>query len=314
MNNKPLISVIVPVYNMEKYLNRCVDSVLGQSYNNIELILVDDGSTDSSFDICKSYQDKNSRVTAIHKENGGQGSARNIGLDVAKGYYIGFVDSDDWIETDMYEILYNNIIEYSADISCCRHHKKDGIDIKNDNVKVFEQPDIMRMHLFHHEGFGQSPCDKLYKKKLFDGIRFPEMRAYEDCATIYQVLAKANKVVFQNVNLYHYETRENSTMTQKFSAVKFQSVTAYLGMYEFYKSKYPQYANQVKKMLMGSIQYCVGETLVLKRKREYKNEIDNVESILKKIGAKGLSFKGKVNYFLILHLKSIYKFFYKIKH
>lgn len=309
-----LISVIVPVYNTEKYLKRCIESIINQTYKNIEIILIDDGSTDSSSQICDEYAAIDNRIKVIHKENGGQGSARNLALDNMTGKYVGFVDSDDWIDTQMYEILYGNIMKFGADISCCRHHEKDIFDIKNDAVEVFSQPETMRLHLYHHEGFGQSPWDKLYKKELFDGIRFPEMRAYEDCATIYQVLAKANKVVFQNVNLYHYEIRENSTMTQKFSAVKFQAITAYLGMYEFYKSKYPQYANRVKNMLMGSIQYCVGETLVLKRQREYKKEINNAESILKKIGTKGLSLKGRINFILILHFKFLYCFLYKLTH
>ena len=309
----PVISIIVPVYNTEKYLNRCVDSILGQSYDNIELILVDDGSTDSSFDICKSYQNKDSRVTAIHKENGGQGSARNIGLNVAKGDYIGFVDSDDFIDRLFILTLFDNLIKFDADISCVAYSREiNSVDDKE--IKIFYQPEIMYEHLKTISYIDQSPCNKLYRRSLFEKIRFPLMRAYEDCATIYKVLAKASKVIFQNVNLYYYEKRENSTMTQKFSAVKFQSITAYLGMYEFYKVNYPQYVNRVKNMLMGAIQYCVGETLVLKRQREYKKEINNAESILKKIGTNGLSVKSKINVFLILHLKFLYKVLYKITH
>ena len=115
----PKISVIVPVYNVEKYLRKCIESILNQTFREFELILVDDGSTDSSGKICDEYALKDSRIKVIHKENGGASSARNAGLDVAKGEYIGFVDSDDWIEMDMYGELYRLIKENNTDISVC---------------------------------------------------------------------------------------------------------------------------------------------------------------------------------------------------
>ena len=131
----PKISVIVPVYNVEKYLRKCIESILNQTFREFELILVDDGSTDSSGKICDEYALKDSRIKVIHKENGGASSARNAGLDVAKGEYIGFVDSDDWIEMDMYGELYRLIKENNTDISVCGINNIKDIKYKNENLK-----------------------------------------------------------------------------------------------------------------------------------------------------------------------------------
>lgn len=128
-----MISVIVPVFNTENYLKKCIDSILQQTYQDIELIIVDDGSTDNSFFICKEYERKDRRVKVIHKENGGQGSARNVGLDVCKGEYIIFVDSDDYILPDMFQILIKNATLANADISCCAvYSQEDGSDKKEE--------------------------------------------------------------------------------------------------------------------------------------------------------------------------------------
>ena len=119
MKNNDLISVIIPIYNVEKFLSFCIDSIVNQTYKNLEIILVDDGSTDNSGKICDEYALKDNRIKVMHKQNGGVSSARNVGLNIAKGKYIGFVDSDDYVENDMFEILHNLIIKNNVDISCC---------------------------------------------------------------------------------------------------------------------------------------------------------------------------------------------------
>ena len=119
MKNIDLISIIIPVYNVEQYLSRCIDSVINQTYKNLEIILIDDGSTDDSGEICDEYALKDNRIKVMHKQNGGVSSARNEGLDISKGNYIGFIDSDDFIEKDMYEFLYDLLTKNNCDISCC---------------------------------------------------------------------------------------------------------------------------------------------------------------------------------------------------
>lgn len=301
-----MISVIVPIYNTEKYLDKCITSIVNQTHKNLEIILVDDGSTDSSLEICRSWAKKDSRIVVLHKENGGQGSARNMALDIAKGDYIGFVDSDDWIEANMYEVLYANLLKYDADISCCK-----GTTVKNldGKIKVYNQPDIMLAHQTLE--IKQSPCDKIYKKDLFDDVRFPKSRAYEDCATIYKLLAKSKVVVDINLAYYHYELRENSTMTRAFDERKLYLITAYKEMYDFYKENYPQYADMVNVKLVGAVQYCVGEILNTKDRGLYKKHRDHIKKIEKNICKKGLSYKHKLLLRMICFCPNIYKMIYK---
>lgn len=314
MENKkePLISIIVPIYNTESYLKKCINSILGQTYENFELILVDDGSTDRSGMICEEYACNDDRIRVFHKENGGQGTARNTGLESAKGDYIAFVDSDDWVDSNMYSILVENMIRYEADISCCNT----GISTEADTKKIIEfgQPEIMREHLLEHKGTGQSPCDKLYKAELFRNVSFPPIRAYEDCATVFKLFSNAKKIVYEDITLYHYEQRENSTMTQAFSTVKFEAISAYYEMYQFYSEKYPEYIAIVKAKLIGSIQYCVGEARFLNLNTELAERLEFAKTILKKIGVKNASIKHRLSFFLILHCEKLFQLFYCMKH
>ena len=181
---KDLISVIVPVYNVEKYLNRCVDSILAQTYTNLEVILVDDGSPDGCPAICDAYVKKDKRVKVIHKANGGQGTARNAGLDIAKGDYISLIDSDDWIEKDFIKILHNYIINNDADLVICNYNEVNEQDqiIKHSNLQykvyksnkfdlLFNQIDTVPVIV---------PWNKLYKKSVFSNLRYADTRIYED--------------------------------------------------------------------------------------------------------------------------------------
>lgn len=303
------ISVIVPVYNMESRLRGCVDSIISQSYSELEIILVDDGSTDGSAQLCREYADADGRIVFLQKKNGGQGSARNMALDIATGDYVGFVDSDDRIEPDMYERLLAEMLSAGADISCCAFSKEcHGTGAK----RVLHQPDIMAAHLEGSFGLDQSPCDKLYKRELFEGIRFPGLRAYEDCATIYRVLARAEKTVSLDVGLYHYDTRENSTMTQPFSKVKYQAIEAYRGMYDFYEEEFPDYAPVVKRKLVGSVQYCVGETLARGMRAELTEELKNAVSTVCALSRADLPVKQRINIFLMERALPLYGLAYRI--
>lgn len=306
-----MLSIIVPVYNTNKLLLKCVDSLLNQTYRNFEIILIDDGSDDlETIRMCDEFALHNpGRIYTYHKENEGQGVARNLGLDVSRGEYIAFVDSDDWVNPRMYEILIRNLCEECADISCCNN----GGNSNNDTnmKKEFLQPDIMREHLMDHYGTGHSPCDKVFKRKLFTNIRFVPLRAYEDCATLFEVFSRAEKVVYQDITLYYYVTRENSTMTQKFSNRKFQSIDAYYRMYNFYDKKYPQYLNIVAEKLAGAILYCVGECYKKNVQTKYRFEIENVKLIEKKMDMSLLGKKQRMLLWLINKCEYIYGILYK---
>ena len=214
-----LISIIVPVYNVENYLKECVDSILKQTYDNIEVIIVDDGSTDNSGKICDEYAKLDARVKVIHKKNGGLADARNTGLRYVTGNFVGFVDSDDFIEKDMYDFLYKKIKEFNADIAVCssydyygdfgKHNKIDNIKIECDNKKAYE---IMVTPKY----FGCGVWNKLYKRKIIEGIEFPYGRINgEDFIWISKVLLNTNKVYYESIPKYYYRYRKDSLSRKK---------------------------------------------------------------------------------------------------
>ena len=183
------ISIIVPVYNVEKYLNRCFDSILNQTFTDFELILVDDGSTDNSGIICYEYKTKDNRIKVIHKENGGLSSARNAGLDIARGKYIGFVDSDDFINKDMYKILFDTIQANNSDMVICDYYKVNEDDINKfrnlkcncENIKIKNLNNLESIdNLFLTGEKFIYAWNKLYKRELFNDLRYEKGRIYEN--------------------------------------------------------------------------------------------------------------------------------------
>ena len=191
----PKISIIVPVYNVEPYIRRCIDSILSQTFKDFELILVDDGSPDRCGEICEEYAIRDSRIKVIYKENGGQLSARNRGLDIAQGDYIGFVDSDDWIDEDMYEILYNLCKNNDAQIANI------GINFINNNKiessKKYELIALTKYEamkiLLEYKTFGDYFWANLFERKLFENLRFEEGIIYEDVDLFYKLIDRADK-------------------------------------------------------------------------------------------------------------------------
>lgn len=218
-NKEPLISVIIPVYNVKDYLRKCLDSICNQTYRNLEILVIDDGSTDGSGAVCDDYAAKDLRINVIHKENGGQSSARNRGIAMAKGDYLAFVDSDDWIENEMYEKLYDNIIKYGVDISMCsyiQHYpNRSRAKCDSDQIFIWTGREAIR-ELIRGKKVTSMVWDKLYKRSLFDEIKFPAGKIFEDAAIVYRLFAKANKVLLLEKPYYHYVTRPGSTMNQNF--------------------------------------------------------------------------------------------------
>lgn len=200
-----LISIIVPIYKVELYLRRCLDSILAQTYQNLEIILVDDGSPDNCGIICDEYAAKDNRIKVIHKENGGLSDARNYGLDIARGQYIGFVDSDDWISPDMYAYLLQGLLKYDADIAVCEYYNvynKKRIATRRDEDRVFEGGKILEALLGLK--IGNYAWNKLYKKELWCDIRYPYGQNYEDVRTTYKLFQKCRRVVGLKDAKYFY--------------------------------------------------------------------------------------------------------------
>ncbi len=205
-----MISVIVPVYNVELYLTKCVDNILAQSYRDLEILLIDDGSTDRSGEICEGFATNDSRVRVFHTENHGLSVARNLGLDYAGGVYVGFVDGDDWTEPDMHEVLIRSAEENHADIVECGfflEYPDKTTEHKNTGRQV-SGTDAVRARL--NQQLSDRVWNKLWKKSCFDGVRFPEGRIYEDIATTYRIFSDVNCIHIENTAKYHYLQRKGS--------------------------------------------------------------------------------------------------------
>lgn len=220
-DEQDLISIIVPVYNVEKYLDRCMESILQQTYRKLEIILVDDGSTDTSSAMCEAYAKKDSRVRVIHKPNGGLSDARNAGLSIATGSYIGYVDSDDWIEPDMYERMYRACIEQDAQIAVCRYfcEYQDRTMAGGDgSVVLLSREELLKIYISGHESYViyNSVWSKLFERKLVEGMVFPKGRNSEDIMYTTRAFCKARQAVYLDQCFYHYVLdREGSIMNEK---------------------------------------------------------------------------------------------------
>lgn len=240
-NTNDLISVIVPVYNVEKYLSQCINSLINQTFKNLEIILVDDGSLDNSGKICDEFSEMDSRIIVIHKENNGLSSARNAGLKIAKGNFIGFVDSDDWLDENMYEILFKLIKDNDSDISCCKFFKAADSEEKVpviDNEIIQSFTNIDGLNNFYTDLYTQTVVawNKLYKRNLFDNVTYPTGKIHEDEGTTYKLFYKANKITYTNKPLYYYRTTPNSITTRKFNKKRLDIIDVYDEKIKFIRS------------------------------------------------------------------------------
>lgn len=228
---EPLISIIVPVYRVETYLERCVESLLAQTYENLEIILVDDGSPDRCPGICDSYAEKDRRVHVIHQENAGLSGARNTGIEAAGGDYLAFVDSDDYVSRDFIRTLYELLKETECAISQCRFAYVQGEPLRGTKGRDYH---IYRGESLMEQLYGpeeEATCfvvawNKLYRRELFDGIRYPKGRIHEDEATTYRLFHEGKKLVFTERILYGYYTENAGSITAVFSRKRLQWLTA----------------------------------------------------------------------------------------
>lgn len=208
-----MLSVIIPVYNIEKYIEKCVRSVLAQTYADLEIILVDDGSPDGSGNICEMLKEQEPRIRVIHKENGGLSDARNAGLDAAVGEYISFIDGDDYIHPQMYEIMLDNLRKEDADIVCCKFKR-----VTAEENCPFDMPNCKAAYvvlnaaeaLTNLQTVDVTACNKVYKRKIFDNLRFPFGRYHEDEWTIHRILYGCGRIIAIDAELYYYVSRSGS--------------------------------------------------------------------------------------------------------
>ncbi|UQZ34398.1 glycosyl transferase family 2 [Paenibacillus sp. PK3_47] len=319
---KPEISIIVPIYKVEMYLKKCVDSILSQTFRDFELILVNDGSPDKCGEICDYYKELDPRVTVIHKQNGGLSDARNYGIEIAKGKYIGFVDSDDWIEPDMYESMHGLITAHKADIVVCGHYEvQDGVYLDKEfthEVRVYNNQEAFKKLLEDTE-IKNLAWDKLYRAELFKKVRYPVGRYFEDMFATFKLFLQADKVVSLDSPKYLYLRRGDSITGEMNNAKYYDRICAWQELYEAIKDK--DYPEAVEKSLarnvtegieLCNLQMIAGETQVNK---EFLAELGSFFSRhIKEIRRNNsISRQMKIASLLILTSSKAYRMLYQSK-
>ena len=290
-----LVSVIIPVYKVEDYIHKCVDSVVNQSYKNLEIILVDDGSPDNCPKICDEYAKKDKRIKVIHKKNGGLSDARNAGIDKCHGKYITFVDSDDWLPLDAIEWLHSIAEKTNSDIASGnlkevfdRDERKDLAD--DNHYDVLGREDALEALMYLHD-LSNSASGKIYKKELFDNIKYPVGKHYEDLATTYKIFDEANNVVVSKRIVYYYyqcnsgSIRHNSYSEKRLEAVKFAEEEL-----KFIEKKYPAIKNaavyrlffECLSALNDMPARCKDKDSIKKKIRNYRKIVTRDKKISKK--------------------------------
>ncbi len=258
--NMEKISVIVPAYNVEKYLERCLQSILKQTYKNIEIIIINDGSTDNTEQICNSFSEKNDNIRYYQLDkNMGISYVRNFGLEKVSGDLIGFVDSDDWIDEKMYETLYRMLVEYKSSIAVCNYTRiynngeyskvkfSISCDCYYDNII-----DALRFNINHND---VTLWNKLYRKNLFDNLRFPIGQDYEDTAVMHLLIERAGELAVSYESLYHYNMffRNNSITSEKATNRSFECINAYIARHEFIMAKYQSLEKDSRKYIFRAL-------------------------------------------------------------
>ena len=283
--NKDIVTIVVPVYNTEKYVGECLDSLLCQTYENIRIVCVDDGSKDNSFEVVHNYELKDERVSYYRKENGGAASARNFGIEIFLkddgSEYITFVDSDDTVENDFVETLYTALKEYDADVATCNLYRyKGGRGSKEKHL--YSKNEAINGY-FRDQIFYESPCCKMFRKDIVRKVRFDEGKYFEDTFICYKWLNEIDKVAFVDYASYNVRVRSGSTTNSGYSNNNYDKIEAGKEIYENYKGT--EFEQRAYNKYLGIIFYFLLKT---NRKKDTisknRQAINDIKEIIKKNG------------------------------
>lgn len=271
------ISVIIPIYKVEKYLNKCIESVVGQTYKNLEIILVDDGSPDGCPAICDAWGEKDARIKVVHKANGGLSDARNVGVENSTGDYLMFLDSDDYVDTKICEKLYSLLTqEENIGFSMCEFAK--FLDGETPNVategitqKVFDRQGIIDQIFDCNIELLMIACAKLYKREIFEKIKFPVGKLHEDEFVTHEVLFNCEKFAYTNEQLYFYLTRPTSITCSKGIRNIEHLLEAFENRYNYLNENLPECGNRNKLLYLKNLRALYAYNLWLPK--EYKKDI-----------------------------------------
>ena len=293
----PLVSVIVPVYNVENYLEECISHIINQTYKNLEVILVNDGSTDTSALICTRWALLDNRIKVLNKLNGGLSSARNAGLDVAKGKIISFCDSDDYMHPEMLNRMLEIMERTKAEIVCCDYVSTFFHELKKKvPYSIFDSNEAIS-YLMDDKGYKCFAWNKIYRKELFNIIRYPEGKLFEDIETTYKIFKTANRIAYLQEPLYYYRVREGSITKTKFSVKNYDLIEAidYV-INDVQKNKNPYFG----KVMLGYMGYYFEFIKSgLRHQIDMKNEKSRLKQIVKKnkaclVKENSISFKKRI--------------------
>lgn len=266
------ISVIVPIYKVENYLAKCVDSIINQTYKNLEIILVDDGSPDKCPQMCDEYAKNDSRIKVIHKENGGLSDARNAGMKIATGKYISFIDSDDWVSADFFKVLYDTMIDSESDIVECDvlkvDEEKPDLSVNDfKEVKVFDKQTGLSM-LISEKEFHQHVWNKLYKAEVALSVPFERGKLNEDEFWTYQIFGQAKKVAKVSKSLYFYLQRTGSIMAESYSLRRLDALEAKAQRQKYIEKYFPQLKAQAKIDMFSSCVFACQASMKFMKKQD----------------------------------------------
>ena len=296
MDSFPLLNVIVPVYKVENYLDRCVESITAQTYRNLEIILVDDGSPDNCPAMCDAWAAKDSRIKVIHKQNGGLSDARNAGMTIATGEYIAFVDSDDWLNADMYSVLMNAIEQTGADTAGCSFIRTDGENIPEaangePGTKVFGNHEIMS-ELISDRVIKQVVWNKVYRADKIKNVLFEVGKYHEDEFWAYLALSKCERYAAVDFTGYYYFQRTDSIMGEGYSLKRLDAIEAKLRRVEFCKTNYPELLSKAKLNVLTSCLYHCQLALLHMTGAEKQKAIDFLTNTVKSLDLHKSDFEG----------------------
>lgn len=283
-NEKYIISVIVPVYNVENYLRRCINSILDQTYDAYEVILVDDGSTDRSGNICDEYAHACGNITVYHQMNRGQSSARNFGVQMARGAYIAFVDSDDWVSKNYLSYLYEMVEKFQVDIAGAKMKRLDSYDenfaeLNNYHVEECLTTAESLKKMCYGDSIGVSPCAKIYKKELLLQNPYPVGKIHEDVDTTYKIISSCPNMAVGTQVIYYYFQRSGSTIHQRLMETQFYGMEAALNLLKYMQSNYPEVEHAAHiRCAMKAIEYV---PMLLMSTEDQKKSYDRIRSFLK---------------------------------
>ncbi len=314
-DKSPLISVIVPIYKVEPYLEKCVQSIQNQTYKNLEIILVDDGSPDACGDMCDKFAQEDSRIIVVHRENGGLSAARNSGLDVAHGEYVGFVDSDDYIDGDMLECLYRELVAHKSELAVCRarilsEHDGQPFDTAASYSVTEYRGD--EAHRYILQNLDNSVWNKLFFREAIGALRFPHGKIHgEDFIFVLQYLRRITQIVVLNCEKYNYIKHKNSITQSSFSKSSLDEIYVKDYIQDYISQYYPNYLYLANKWCVKARINIVRQIMLSEHKNTWHDELRSCREYIKRnyrSVRRDLSKKERMEYFLQRYFRPVYPF------